>query len=76
MNLLKLREELRNRGFIGPESVEIEHIDVTDLFAGSPLEYLHRENWEDFIEQEGRRPGFESGEGPFCVRAVVTFSLK
>ncbi len=70
INLLELREELNYRGFNGLESVGMEHADVTALFTASPLEYLHRENWARFIEQDGRRPGFELGKGPFHVRAV------
>ena len=70
VNLLKFREELHRRGFDRPESVGIEHTDVTELFASSPLKYLHRENWERFVDEDGRRPEFELGHGPFCVRAI------
>jgi len=70
VNLLRLRDELHGRGFRLPEDLGIEHRDVTRMFASSALRRLRQEAWEDFLEQEGRRPGFERGEGPFCVRAV------
>jgi len=70
VNLLALRDELRQRGFKQPEDVKIEQLDVTPLFDKSPLEFLRADGWEQFVGAEGRRPGFELGEGPFCVRAV------
>ena len=70
VNLLKLREELHSRGFTEPDSVKIEHTDVTDFFSNSVLDFLHRENWERFVERDGRRRGFELLNGPFCVRAI------
>jgi len=70
VNLLRLRDELNRRGFARRDDVVVEHHDVTDLFADSPLECLRREVWARFVEQERRRAGFELGAGPFCVRAI------
>jgi glutamyl-tRNA(Gln) amidotransferase subunit E len=43
---------------------------VTHLFAKSQLGFVRIEEWNRYIEREGRRSGMELGEGPFCVRAV------
>ena len=70
VNLLKLRDELLGRGFADAVSVGVESADVTDVFASTELSFLRREKWERWIKEQGRRPGFELGAGPFCVRAV------
>ena len=70
VNLLRLRDELQRLGVKSPADLVVEHADVTYLFETSPLEVLRRESWARFVEEEGRRPDFELGEGPFCVRAV------
>lgn len=70
VNLLKLRDELKGRGFRRVEDLIIQHENVTELFAGSLWAQLHRENWARYVQEEGLRPGLELGEGPFCVRAV------
>jgi glutamyl-tRNA(Gln) amidotransferase subunit E len=70
VNLLKLRDVLQARGWRQKSDLTFEHVDVTSLFETSELQYLRRENWERFVNGEGRRPGFELGKGPFCVRAV------
>jgi glutamyl-tRNA(Gln) amidotransferase subunit E len=70
VNLLALRDELHRRGFTTPDSITMEHREVTRFFAGSPMVELHEANWRAFLDESGRRPGFETGEGPFCVRAV------
>ncbi len=70
VNLLQLQDELHGRGFDKPDTIQMEHADVTDIFTSSPLEYLRRENWERFVEEDGRRRVFELVDGPFCVRAV------
>jgi glutamyl-tRNA(Gln) amidotransferase subunit E len=70
VNLLALRDELHRRGLTRPDDVGVEHRDVTRLVADSPLECLHAETWRRFVETDGRRPGFELGGGPFCVRAA------
>ncbi len=70
VNLLRLREELHRRGVSRPEDLVVEHDDVTELVAGSALEMLRTSSWERFVAENGRRPGFELGAGPFCVRAV------
>lgn len=70
VNLLRLRDELRRRGFTSPDRLAISDADVTDLFTSSQLALLRRENWERWVADEGRRPGFELGNGPFVVRAI------
>ncbi|MBP6876035.1 MAG: Glu-tRNA(Gln) amidotransferase subunit GatE [Candidatus Eisenbacteria bacterium] len=75
VNLLKLRDELHRRGFTSPELLAIEHQDVTDLFSASQLAALRRDNWERWMADEARRPGFELGAGPFTVRAVLLKNL-
>ena len=70
VNLLRLRAELQHRGFTTPDSIAIEHADVTTLFAQSQMACLTTPGWERFIRDEQRRPGFELGAGPFCVRAI------
>ena len=75
VNLLKLRDELARRGVRGAAEVRVESADVTDLFASSGFDLLRREAWERWTESERRRPGFELGSGPFCVRAVALRDL-
>jgi glutamyl-tRNA(Gln) amidotransferase subunit E len=70
VNLLKLRDELRRRGFTAPESVGVESADVTSLFVGSEAAFLTVEGWERYTKEEQRRPGFELGQGKFTVRAI------
>lgn len=70
VNLLKLRDELRERGFVSEGDLRISHRDVTEIVAGCPIDVLNRDSWEGYLADENRRPGFECGEGPFCVRAV------
>jgi glutamyl-tRNA(Gln) amidotransferase subunit E len=70
VNLLKLRDELNRRGLKGADEVAIEAADATDHFAASRIEVLRRDAWERFVQAEGRRPGWELGEGPFRVLAV------
>ncbi|MCG6962716.1 MAG: Glu-tRNA(Gln) amidotransferase subunit GatE [Acidobacteria bacterium] len=70
VRLLELRDELHRRGLTRPADIGIEHFDVTDLFVASELSQLRRESWQRLIDEEGRRPGFELGRGPFSVRAV------
>jgi glutamyl-tRNA(Gln) amidotransferase subunit E len=69
-NLLRLRDELRRRGFQDPASLAIEPLDVTDLFARLPFALLTCEGWERWVTSQSRRPGFELGQGPFRVLAV------
>jgi glutamyl-tRNA(Gln) amidotransferase subunit E len=75
VNLLKLRADLQHRGFTTPDSIAIEHADVTPLFAQSQAEFLTAAGWERFVRDEQRRPGFELGNGPFTVRAIRIKSL-
>lgn len=70
VNLLRLRDELHGRGFRGAQNIDVEGADVTDLFTTSAFELLRREAWERWVAAERRRPGFELGSGPFCVRAI------
>jgi glutamyl-tRNA(Gln) amidotransferase subunit E len=70
VNLLRLREELHRRGFTTRESIQSQHMDVTELFAASPLVYLRREQFATYKQECRHRVGFEMLEGPFCVRAV------
>jgi glutamyl-tRNA(Gln) amidotransferase subunit E len=70
VNLLRLRDELHRRGFTAPASIESQHVDVTELFAASPLAYLRRAQFVAYKQECGHRVGFEMLDGPFCVRAV------
>jgi glutamyl-tRNA(Gln) amidotransferase subunit E len=40
--LLQMREELHARGFTTPESIRVEPIDVSDVFAGVDLGFIRR----------------------------------
>jgi hypothetical protein len=69
VNLLRLRDELHRRGFAAADDVRVEHADVTELSparrdrpCGGGVGALRA--------RQGRRPGFELGDGPFRVRAV------
>jgi len=70
VNLLELREELHRRGMRAAGDFAFPHEDVTALFESSHLPFLRAGGWARFVEEGARRPGFELGEGPFCVRAV------
>ena len=70
VNLLKLRDELHTRGFKTEQDLDFTHEEVTDIFRDSQLTTLREDSWKEFLETEKRRPGFEQGKGPFCVRAV------
>jgi glutamyl-tRNA(Gln) amidotransferase subunit E len=70
VRLLELRQDLHRRGFTERDSITCDHEDVTGLVAASRLDTLQQEAWERFLEKDERRPGFERGEGPFCVRAI------
>jgi glutamyl-tRNA(Gln) amidotransferase subunit E len=76
VNLLRLRDELHGRGFRRPDDLRLEHRDVTRLVEGSALGFLRREAWDAWMEAQKRRPGFELGEGAFCVRAVKLDGLE
>jgi glutamyl-tRNA(Gln) amidotransferase subunit E len=69
-NLLRLREELHRRGLTTPDAVAVTHAEVTDIFSASELSFLRLEKWEKWVAEQGYRPGFELGKGPFQVRAV------
>ncbi|MFH1132099.1 MAG: Glu-tRNA(Gln) amidotransferase subunit GatE [Pseudomonadota bacterium] len=70
VNLLRLRDELKARGFKKAEDVTTKHEDVTALFERSQFPILRSESWARFAKDDKRRPGLELGEGPFCVRVV------
>jgi glutamyl-tRNA(Gln) amidotransferase subunit E len=70
VNLLRLRDELHRRGFTSADGVRIEALDVTERVAASALPPLRAGAWERWVHDEGRRPGFELGAGPFRVLAV------
>ena len=53
----------------------LDDADITSVVAASHLAVLRPDGWETFVRAEGRRPGFELGEGPFCVRAVRLVGL-
>ncbi|MGZ5443607.1 MAG: Glu-tRNA(Gln) amidotransferase subunit GatE [Thermoanaerobaculia bacterium] len=40
--LLRMREELHRRGFTTPDSIRVEPIDVSDVFAGVDLGFIRR----------------------------------
>jgi len=72
VNLLKLMEELHDRGLKTPEDVRarITHFDVTAEFKNSRLSFLTEKGWNRFVKTENRRPEFELGKGAFSVRAI------
>jgi glutamyl-tRNA(Gln) amidotransferase subunit E len=66
VNLLKLRDELKQRGFKSADDLRFENRDVTDIFTDSPLRILSAAG----EPSETRRPDLEVGRGPFCFRAI------
>ncbi|HEX9187166.1 MAG TPA: Glu-tRNA(Gln) amidotransferase subunit GatE, partial [Vicinamibacteria bacterium] len=70
VNLLRLRDELHARGIRGADDVRVEAADVTGFVGSSSLAPLRQESWDWFVRSQGRRPGFELGEGPFRVLAL------
>ncbi len=70
VNLLRLAAELARRGVAAASDLRIEHVDVTEAAAATGPELLRAASWERFLAGDDRRPGFERGAGPFCVRAV------
>jgi len=70
VNLLALRDELRQRGFRTADDLRMHHADVTELFKRSAFPQLRRENWAKRVEEQNRRPEMELGRGPFTVRAI------
>ncbi|MFB3907404.1 MAG: Glu-tRNA(Gln) amidotransferase subunit GatE [Candidatus Eisenbacteria bacterium] len=74
-NLLRLRDDLRRRGFEKPADLRIDGFNVTDVFAASALQQLRAESWERWVATTGRRVGFELRPGPFCVRAILLKGL-
>jgi glutamyl-tRNA(Gln) amidotransferase subunit E len=70
VNLLRLADELRRRGIASADGIQIDHAELTELAGRTGLDLLGAASWERFLEADGRRPGFERGAGPFCVRAI------
>ncbi len=70
VNLLRLRDELHRRGFRTAGDVRIETTDVAGFVGSSSLAPLRQETWDWFVRSQGRRPGFELGQGSFRVLAV------
>ena len=70
VNLLRLAEELNGRGIGAAGDLRIEHRDITETAASCGIGLLSAASWERFLDGDDRRPGFERGAGPFCVRAV------
>ncbi len=75
VNLLRLRDELHRRGFTEPGKIAVDSAVVTELFAASALPVLRADAWEPWVQEQGRRPGFELGAGPFTVRAACLRGL-
>ncbi len=76
VNLLKLRDFLRERGFTSPEEIVIDHRDVTSILASSAIDHFRADGWQRFLEATGRRKEFECGAGPFTVRGIRLAGLK
>jgi glutamyl-tRNA(Gln) amidotransferase subunit E len=70
VNLLALRDELHRRGFTDAASIQMDHADVTAVFANSEASVLRRDGWDHWLGEQDRRAGFELGAGAFCVRAA------
>ncbi|HVO11825.1 MAG TPA: Glu-tRNA(Gln) amidotransferase subunit GatE [Vicinamibacteria bacterium] len=70
VNLLRLRDELRRRGFRSADDLRVGTTDVTTRCHASLLEPLRAEAWQRFVTTQRRRPGFELGQGEFRVLAV------
>ncbi len=76
INLLELREHLHNKGFTSPETIVVEHGDVTAILASSAIDHFRVDAWQRWLEATGRRSGFECGTGPFSVRGIRLVGLK
>ncbi len=76
VNLLKLRDELHQRGFTSPDKLRSETFDITRFLERSSFPFFHRQNWENYHHQEGRQPEFELGKGDFRVKAIKLNGLK
>jgi len=76
VNLLKLRDHLHNKGFTSPETIVVDHRDVTSILASSAIDHFRVDPWQRWLEATGRRPGFECGTGPFSVRGIRLAGLK
>ena len=70
VNLLGLRDELLRRGFTTAEELKIDHTDITERAAGLGLDLLTEGSWEQFLDENDRRAGFERGAGRFTVCAI------
>ncbi len=70
VNLLKLRDELHQRGFSDRQAINMDHRDVTHFFANGNFDLLKVASFNQFLQSEERHPDFEQGRGPFTVRLV------
>ncbi len=70
LELLRLRDDLRARGFKTRDDIVMHHKGVTELTSKSQLDSLRQETWVKHLERDERNPELERGEGPFCVRAI------
>jgi len=75
VNLLKLRDELQQRGFKTHEDLCIEHRDVTYFLKGSKLNFFKEKHWADSFDEQKPTTELEKGKGPFCIRAVKLSGL-
>ena len=76
VNLLKLRNHLHNKGFTSPETIVVDHRDVTSILASSAIDHFRVDGRQRWLEATGRRPEFECGTGPFSVRGIRLAGLK
>jgi len=70
VNLLKLRDELRGRGFKVPDDIHLHHEDVTHDFCKSSLPLLRAETWAKSLGEDDWSLELKLGKGKFTVRAV------
>jgi len=76
VNLLKLKDALHDKGFTSPETIVVDHRDVTSILASSAIDHFRVDAWQRWLEATERRPGFECGTGPFSVRGIRLAGLK
>ena len=53
VNLLKLRDELHNRGLRDADDIRVQHEDITQLVADSPLDHFRAETWQSARDSTG-----------------------
>ena len=75
VNLLKLRDELHQRGFDDAEKIQVRHQDITEQMEDAGYRIFREEIWKRHVEEKSLRVGFELGRGKFTVRAVKLAGL-